>query len=273
LLLGLVGGIMALVRWQDGPLMAMTLLDVHRAKWRLLLMAPGALLAISPQLVVDQVIFGKWLPGSGAEAFDPLHGHYVQVLLSSWHGLFTWSPVLLAAVAGYWFIRDSVLKAAFALCFLIQLAIIGSFNVWWGGASFGMRFFINLTPFFAIGLAALATHLRPALVWAGTCVLAVWNLLLILNLTYVIRQDVDAGYVGLLVGQLRAVPYLPHLVQGYVARALVLWPFLHTTPDVPGAFALLVAELLVVGAAIWLARSGASPDPRPESAVAYAKLS
>lgn len=263
LLLGLVGGTMALVRWQDGPLMAMTLLDIRRAKWRLLLMAPGAVLAFSPQLVVDQVIFGKWLPGAASVAFDPLHGHYLQVLFSSWHGLFIWSPVLLAAVVGYWFVQDPVLKAAFALCFLIQLAIIGPYSFWWGGASFGMRFFINLTPFFAIGLAALAKHLRPAVLWVGTGVLAAWNLLLMLNLTYVIRKDVDPGYLGLLVGQLRALPYLPHLLQGYVVRALVVWPLLHTAPDVPGAFALLTAELLVVAAAFWLAGSGQSPREHP----------
>jgi hypothetical protein len=256
LLLGLVGGLMALVRWQDGPLMAMTLLDIRRARWRLLLMIPGAVLAFSPQIVVDEVIFGKVMPGAASVAFDPLHGHYVQVLFSSWHGLFTWSPVLLAAVVGYWFVQDRALKVAFALCFLIDLAIIGPYAYWWGAASFGMRYFINLTPFFAIGLAALAMHLRPAVLWVGAGVLAAWNLLLMLNLIYVIRKDVDPGYVGLLVGQVQAVPYLPHLVQGYVVRALVLWPLLDTAPDVPGALAMLIAELLVVAAAFWLACSG-----------------
>src|SRR4029077_15212829 len=119
--------------------------------------------------------FGRWLPGAAAETFDPLHGHYLQVLFSSYHGLFVWSPVLLAAVAGYWFVKEPVLRAAFALCFVITLAIMGSFVTWWGGASFGMRTFMNLTPFFAIGLAAIATKMRPAFVWIGIAALALWN--------------------------------------------------------------------------------------------------
>ena len=264
LLLGLVGGLMALVRWQDGTLMAMALLDIRRARWRLLLMIPGAVLAFSPQVVVDEVIFGKLMPGGPSVGFDPLHGHYLQVLFSSWHGLFTWTPVLLAAVAGYWFVQDRALKAAFAICFLIQLAIIGPYVYWWGANSFGMRYFINLTPFFAIGLAALAAHLRPAIVWAGTAVLAAWNLLLMLNLIYVIRRDVDPGYLGLVVGQAKALEYLPHLLQGYVVRALVLWPLLHTAPDVPGGLAVLLAEVLVVAAAFWLACFGRAPSEVPE---------
>lgn len=262
LVLGLVGGLMALVRWQDGPLMAIALLDIRQARWRLLLMAPGAILAFSPQFVVDQVIFGRLLPGAASETFNPLHGHYLQVLFSSWHGLFTWSPVLLAAVAGFWFVRDRMLTAAFALCFLITLAIIGPYSVWWGGASFGMRFFINLTPFFAIGLAAFATRLPPRVAWTSTAVLAAWNLLLILNLTYVIRKDVDPGYIGLLIGQLHALQYIPHLLQGYVARDLAR-DVLHGVSDPAGTLALLVGEILVVAAAVWLAAAGHSQAETP----------
>ncbi|TMG41081.1 MAG: hypothetical protein E6H92_01065 [Chloroflexi bacterium] len=93
LLLGLLGGMMALVRWQDGPLAAVALLDLPKERFRVLLLVPGIVLGFLPQLLVDHVIFGSWLPSR--PGLDPLHGHYFDVLFSSWHGLFTWTPGVL----------------------------------------------------------------------------------------------------------------------------------------------------------------------------------
>jgi hypothetical protein len=251
LALGVIGGLMALVRWQDAPLMAVTLLDVPRARWRLLAMAPGALVAFSPQLVADEVIFGHLTPGASTVSFSVLPGHYLDVLFSSFRGLFTWAPVLVAAVAGWWFVRDGALRAAFAMCFVITLAIIGAFVYWYGGAAFGMRFFINLTPFFAIGLAALASRLRPAVAWIAAGVVTAWNLLLILSFSHVMRPDQPRSYQALLADQVRAIAYLPHLVQGYVARALV------GRTNLGNAAALLVCEIAVVLAALLVGRLAA----------------
>ena len=244
LVLGLVAGVMALVRWQDGALAAIALLDFPRARWRVALMVPGALLAFTPQFVVDEVIFGKLMPGAPSVSFSPFPGHYFDVLFSSLHGLFIWSPVFLAAVAGYWFVKDRTLRIAFALCFLIDLAVIGAFVYWYGGFSFGMRFFINLTPFWAIGLAALATRLRPVISWAAVALLGAWNFVLVLSFTYTLKGDVAPGYAGLLQAQLHSLTLLPHLVQGYVARGLLL-----RGGDVVGASVLLVLEALIVVAA------------------------
>ena len=243
---------MALVRWQDGPLMAIALLDLPQARWRLLLLAPGALLAFSPQLVVDQVIFGHLTPGAPGVSFQPFPGHYLDVLFSSLHGLFTWSPVLLAAVAGYWFVRNNTLRAAFAICFLMQLAIVGAFLYWYGGFAFGMRFFINLTPFFAIGLAAVATRIRPVVAWIAIAVLAAWNFVLILSFTYTIKEDVAPGYLGLVQIQIHSLTLLEHLIQGYVVRGIGN-ALLHRGGDVPGAIAVFLLEIVIIAFAVWLA--------------------
>jgi hypothetical protein len=56
--------------------------------------------------------------------------------------------------------------------------VIGSYDTWPGGASFGARRFINCTPIFAIGLAALLDRLRPAghrVAVAGIVLAIVWN--------------------------------------------------------------------------------------------------
>jgi hypothetical protein len=255
LLLGVVGGVMALVRWQDGPLMAITLLDLPRARWRILLLAPGTLVGFSPQLVVDKVIFGHWQPGAPTVAFDPFPGHYLDVLFSSLHGLFVSSPLLLAAVAGYWFVKNPALRAAFAICFLMQVLVIGSFVYWYGGFSVGMRFLINLTPFFAIGLAGVTSHVRPAIAWAAIGAAAAWGFLLVLSASYLLPPSVAPGYAGLVKAQVRALAYLPHLVQGYVARGL-FGGLLNRGTDVAGAVVVLLLETVIVAAVVAFAVRG-----------------
>jgi len=254
IVLGLVGGVMGLVRFEDGLLMAVTLLDLPKARWRLLLQGPAALLTFSPQLVVDEVIYGRLRPGSNAVSFSVFPGHYLEVLFSSLHGLFIWSPVLLAAVAGYWFFRDNILRGAFAISFVITLAVIGAFDFWYGGASFGMRFFLNLTPFFAMGLAALASKLRPAITWTALALLTAWNFVLVLSFVYIMLPDAAPGYLGLLKDQFRALPYAPHLVQGYVVRSLI------EGKNLLPAAGLFIGEMIVVLAAMLLARCAKRPS-------------
>lgn len=250
-LLGLLGGFMALVRWADGPLIAIALLDLPRARWRLLLMAPGVLLAFSPQLVVDQSLFGTWLPVRPAgQDLDPLHGHYLEVLFSSHNGLLVWSPLVVAAAAGTLLVRHRAWRLAAAYALLVEVAVNGAAPDWWGGFAFGPRRFLDLTPFVAVGVAAVAARIGPRVAVTGVAVLAAWNLLEIANLTYVIRTDHDPGYLGLLRGQAAALPHLPQLfAQGAVARNLVLEPLLGRAYDVQLGLGLLAAEVAAVAGA------------------------
>ncbi len=247
-LLGLLGGLMALVRYQDGPLLAIVLLDLPRARWKLLLMVPGVLLAFAPQLVVDRVVFGTWLPERPAgQDLQPFSGHYLDVLFSSWHGLFAWHPLTLLAAAGFLFVRERALQVAFVYALVVETLINAAAPDWWGGFAFGARRFLDLTPFFVIGLAALARRVGERPAWAAVALLGVWNLLLMANFTYVIRTDHDPGYLGLLGGQAAAVGHLPNLfAQGVVGRDLLLWPLLHQPfqPLAGIAFVLLEAACL-----------------------------
>ncbi len=169
--------------------------------------------------------------------------------------------MLLAAVAGYWFVRNNTLRAAFAVCFLMQLAIVGAFLYWYGGFSFGMRFFINLTPFFAIGLAAVATRIRPVVARVAVAVLAAWNFVLILSFTYTIKGDVAPGYLGLVQIQLHSLTLLEHLIQGYVVRGIGN-ALLRRGGDLPGAIAVFMLEIVIIAFAVRLtARDDTAPQP------------
>ena len=254
--LGVLAGLVAITRWQDAPMAAIALLTPPPpgARWRALLLVPGALVMLAPQLAVDQAIFGTWWPQRPAGlGLDPFAGHQLQVLLSSWHGLFVWHPVTAVAAAGSLLVRDPRLRAACIFALVAETLIDGAAPDWWGGAAFGARRFIDLAPFWAIGLAALASRLPAAIAWAGTGLLTAWNAVLIANLQYVTSGNADPGYAGLLSGQVAAVRFLPHLVaQGAVVRGLFLWRLTGAGPRPWGALAWLAAEAACVAVVVVL---------------------
>ena len=258
LFLGLLGGLMATTRFQDGPLLAIALLDLRSARWRLLLLLPGILVGFAPQLAVDRILFGTWLPVRPAgQDLQLLPGHYWQVLFSSDHGLFVWSPVLLLAVLGLVLLPDRRLKLGFAYALIVETLINGAAPDWSAGFSFGMRRFLDLTPFFVVGLAAVAARVPRTAAWAGALVLSLWNLVLIANFTYIIRVDHDPGYAGLVAGQLPALGYLPNLfAQGAVIRELALWPILGRPFEPFQGILLLALQALCLATAAVLSARG-----------------
>lgn len=256
--LGLLGGLLGLVRIQDAPLAAIALLDLPRARWRMWPFLPGVAIALAPQLLVGHALFGTWLPyrPPGYE-LSVWPGHYAEVLISSHFGLLTWSPVFLPAAVGLALSPHRRLALAGLAALLLELAIDGAAPDWWGGLSFGMRRFLDLLPFVVVGLAELVRRLRPW-AWAPAAVLlTAWSLLLAANLLYVIRTDHDPGYAGLLSGQLAALPDVPRLfVQGGVVRSLALWLPLREPFQPASGAALLALEAACLLAAICVARPG-----------------
>jgi len=263
LVLGLLGGLMGLTRFQDGPLLLIALLDRPRRLWYLLPFAAGVLVGFAPQLAIDQYLFGGWLPNRPpGQQLDFFPGHYLQVLFSSQHGLFIWTPISLLALAGFAFIRDRRLLAAFILAFLIELAISGSAPDWNGDFSFGQRRFLALTPFLAIELAVFAARIgeRPAGALYG--LLVAWNLLLMVQFTYVIQGSVDTGYLGLITNQAKAFRYLPHLVsQGAAGRMLLFWPVLGLKFQPLSGLVLLAGEAACLLGALAAGRRLREPAP------------
>jgi hypothetical protein len=96
----------------------------------------------------------------------------LKVLFSSDHGMFSWTPILIFAVAGLFFLikRDALLGWGSILTFVFFYYFIASHPDWDGISSFGNRFFVSLTPIFILGLAALISSLAN---WAGKATRAV----------------------------------------------------------------------------------------------------
>ena len=255
--LGLLGGLMGMIRYQDGPLAAVAVVDVPRARWRVLWYVPGVALGFLPQLLVEHSIFGTWLPSRppNVQAYQIWPGHYLDVLFSSHNGVLAWAPVFFVAAAGIALLRDRRLQLACILALAIEIAMMGSQADWWGGLAFGPRRLLVLLPVFALGLTAVIARLPRTLTVAGAVTVVAWNLVLVANFIYVQGGDRDPGYAGLLANQLTAVSHVPHIFgTGGVVRALFLWPLLGSAPDpLYGLVLLLLIGILVVGAP-WVGR-------------------
>jgi hypothetical protein len=106
--------------------------------------------------------------------------------------------------------RQPVVAAALALAFVAQLVVVGSYATWWGGASFGARRFLNCTPLFALGLAALFSWLpaeRRRLSVALVTILILWNFGLALQYgTGIIPRDKPVAMRTIVVNQFTEVP-------------------------------------------------------------------
>lgn len=111
----------------------------------------------------------------------------LHVLLSSDHGLLTWTPILIPAILGLFLLRryDKEVSRSLLISSLVLYGAVSFHTNWDGLSSFGNRFFISLTPFFILGLAVsfqrlaeLLKNQQRALVIASsvTGLFILWNL-------------------------------------------------------------------------------------------------
>jgi hypothetical protein len=115
---------------------------------------------------------------------------FLDLLFSSNHGVFSWTPILLICTVGLFiFWRRERAIGASVLCVLFAFYyFMASYPDWAGISSYGNRFFVSLTVFFVLGLAvamdAVAVGIgnrRAATAWisAALIVFIAWNLGLI----------------------------------------------------------------------------------------------
>jgi hypothetical protein len=155
----------------------------------------------------------------------------LKVLFSSDHGLFSWTPILLLAVAGLPFLikRDALLGQGALLTFLAYYYFIASYVDWDGISSFGNRFFVSLTPIFILGLAALFSAVsawlaKPArafaVTWPVIGLLIAWNVGLIFQWgTHMIPARGPIPWGAMAHQQVVDVPRrLAHSIETYFTR-------------------------------------------------------
>jgi hypothetical protein len=192
--LGLAIGFACAVRPQNitialVPLFVIELRPLLRRTHALLL---GGLLGALPQLIVSTILWGGPLVfvniGGRAHSwqmFARFRG--VETLFSWYHGLATWTPLLVLAVAGLVLLHrhDRGLARAGLATFAAQWLLLSTLERWfWGGASFGQRRLDSCTPFFILGIAAVLHRLPKWLGAVATVAACAWTMMLFIASTH-----------------------------------------------------------------------------------------
>jgi hypothetical protein len=200
-LVGLAGGMAALVRPQDAVLLVIPLLDlVARRGARVRPSLPGL---VVPPLLLGLAQLALWFAMYGhgfmsvvreQNLVAGIEPHVLDFLFAARHGMLTWTPVYVLALAGWvaWAGRDWRLPLLFASAFALAVLVNSTTSDWWGSDSFGQRRMLALTPLFAFGLAELVDWLRRrplAPIAAALALLALWNL----QFEYVYNAGLVAG--------------------------------------------------------------------------------
>jgi len=167
LLLGVLAGFAALMRWQDAILLLVPAFDAlwHRrtagsaaAALRVLAAAAGAAVTFLPQVAVWTVLYGKpfTVPqGSGFMRWgDPA---VWPILFSDNHGLLSWTPIVALALAGFVPLvkRYRAIGIAAIAVFVVSWYVNAAVSDWWAGEAFGARRFLSCYPILVMALAAL----------------------------------------------------------------------------------------------------------------------
>jgi len=123
-ILGLLGGLMTLVRPTNGLFMIIPFLEtvvrfkdiffkkraLHKAAaflWQNIVFLVALFIAFIPQLITYKIINGAFFSAAAAAKYDPgtlLYPLYLFKVLFSFHGLFSWHPVFIFAVIGLIFL-------------------------------------------------------------------------------------------------------------------------------------------------------------------------
>ena len=208
-LLALIAGLMLNVYYPNAILLTILAVEALReyaaafrrgtasggSVWQLLtkhlLFVAVVLLCLLPTFASRYIVYGSPF-STGYGGYESVQNwswrspHFLAVLFSSEHGLFSWTPLLLLATVGLvlfkW--REPRAGAPLLAAALAFYVFIACYPDWAGISSFGNRFFISLTPLFILGLSVLlqrvATLFRSqrAAVATATSVLAaliLWN--------------------------------------------------------------------------------------------------
>lgn len=121
------------------------------------LFAATLLVSLLPTFISRYVVYGSPFES----AYIPLREWlwsspvFFSVLFSSNHGLFSWTPILLLALAGLFLFcrREPRVGVPLLAAFFAFYFFISCYPDWAGISSYGNRFFVSLTSVFVLGLA------------------------------------------------------------------------------------------------------------------------
>jgi hypothetical protein len=205
--------------------------------WRLLrargpgaaLVSGGAFVAAAvfvglPQLVGKAMVYGRpWITGY-QDQFIWSEPRLWQTAFSTNHGWITWTPVVLLAVIGWvrvW--RDHPATRVWLVTVPVFYVCVASYQNWHGQSSFGNRFFLSLTVWLVVGVAALADQMADH-TWRRHAVPAVLACLIAWNIGFMFQWGTNIipnrGPVSFREVALNQVTVVPAQLTGFLRRYL-----------------------------------------------------
>ncbi|MCD6452613.1 MAG: glycosyltransferase family 39 protein [Acidobacteria bacterium] len=183
--LGLLGGLASMVRWQNSLFLAIPLVEslilysqlLKRRKLKEvgklflnhLLFLLFLVLAFSPHSLVWKAIYDKYLLIPQNE-FRPYTSGFIyflkpafhRLLFSRRHGLITWTPLYGLALLGFLLVprKRRTLSLYLLLGLSLQLYLASAVCEWWAGEAFGARRLISSGLIFAFGIASFYKRLE-----------------------------------------------------------------------------------------------------------------
>ncbi|HDM76777.1 MAG TPA: hypothetical protein ENG51_09945 [Deltaproteobacteria bacterium] len=176
--LGLAGGLMSIVRYQDALFLLIPAVDIAIRLFRdfgsnktyigkAFCFAASALSIIALQLFVNFKLFGGiFSTGYRGEGFTNWYRpKLLYSLFSTESGLLLWTPLVFFAFAGayLWLKRENDRVLGFLLIggFLVQLYLVSSWSDPSQGDSFGNRMLVNSTPLFGLWIMSFLREVWP----------------------------------------------------------------------------------------------------------------
>lgn len=104
-----------------------------------------------PQLLYWKLYAGQWLfysYGNPGEGLDLLAPHTIDFLFSFRKGFFIYTPVMLIALGGFYYLYKSRREAfaSLVIFYLVNLYLVSSWTCWWYAESFGQRAMVQSLP-------------------------------------------------------------------------------------------------------------------------------
>lgn len=192
------------------------------------LFAAATFVCFLPTVITRKILWGSYFRTGYREAWYWTSPAFFRVCFSS-HGVFSWTPILIPAVIGLFFLRryDKKLSYGMLATLLVFIYFIGCFESWHAIPSFGNRFFVSFTIFFVLGLAALFKELGERFhprktvlsIVAFSGLLILWNCGLIYQwAAHLFDQSGDVSWSHVAYNQVAVVPaQIAHLVRTSLA--------------------------------------------------------
>jgi hypothetical protein len=156
----------------------------------LVLMAALSFLVFLPQMLYFKYVTGQYLFNSYiGEWFYFGHPHLAESLVGFRKGWLIYTPIMIFALAGFFFLKRTAkpFVVAGVLLTCLYFYILASWWCWWYGGSFGWRAMIDLYPLLAVPMAAFFAAVLYREKWYSKTTAVFMILFIVLNLFQTIQ--------------------------------------------------------------------------------------